>query len=1094
MAFAYANNTITQTGTDTDLSGLAGLTGVTTTTIGAIITYSLSSSIRLDITGDCLIDPRINELETTRVSSTAIDVTSTGTLTLGEEIFYGYGSQYTSGRALNIVGGSNVPWGGIFDITGTVNWYGCEVESASGINIYSGATLKIRDGVFISRLGNHTIQQGNAFIFQAGSTCDIIGLKKTLTGSLTHDNSAINILGAITTLNASSISSTGGISPDNRSTVLAPVPFSVTSNFKRLHYPIAQCRTSLNYFIDCATWDTPIALSLAYRSNFGGISRYGQAELYRNCNGKITVSGVGLEGAQLYWKDTNNGGRGTTTATEWLQEYITDREYFATTDVNGEFTQQVLEAAFYNTDPNVGVGTNPPVDDRTETGHKITFLGYKYGYGTFSIEFQGNTIVAAEATTPVTEDGNITEKDKLIVDMYLEIDTSAKLYDRAASFLEDNLGIYLDFVVLKFGNLIDAGSYDVVIDATAFDAFDLTGNVITIKATEFTGDMTTTGIITLLNGATFIGVRTDANGTIYPDLNVSITGVVANSRLQVFNMTTGLEVVNDFVFTTSYTATYPEGVGYSNGDVIRVRLTNADTLGYLGYETTVIAGTTGWSALANQELDTTYNNMGIGGSNVLKFSSDYVGNDIELSVASNFTVAEFYSYWVFNLTTAEGIRNFFNSVVAVNDANIMIDTDIMSLYFDSTVFQSVRQTDNRRLYRKDGLYPVRQPTTSGYGLDVTWQNEIFVVEIDVAVPSLTPAETANLAEITSVKTTTDQITFVGNDIKATLDGELVTTDTASRDASKANVSGLSTFDPTTDTVANVTLVATTTSLTNGSGGGLTVAQAAELTGIKAKTDVLSFTGSDVKATLDGEAVVTDTASRNASKADVSGLSTFDASTDTVANVTLVGTVTTNSDMRGTDDANTVVPDNTSIASILLDTNELQTNQGNFATADVSGLSTFDPATDTVANVTLVDTTTTNTDMRGTNGVTIPTNLSTFDPTNDVVANVTLVDTVTTNTDMRGTDGIVIPTNLSTFDPTTDTVANVTLVDTTTTNTDMRGTDGAITSVAGLSTFDASTDEVKTDSASRDASKADVSGLSTFDPATDTVANVTLSRY
>ena len=257
MAFAYANNTITQTGTDTDLSGLTGLTGVTTTTIGAIITYSLSSSIRLDITGDCLIDPRINELETTRVSSTAIDVTSTGTLTLGEEIFYGYGSQYTSGRALNIVGGSNVPWGGIFDITGTVNWYGCEVESASGINIYSGATLKIRDGVFISRLGNHTIQQGNAFIFQAGSTCDIIGLKKTLTGSLTHDNSAINILGAITTLNASSISSTGGISPDNRSTVLAPVPFSVTSNFKRLHYPIAQCRTSLNYFIDCATWDTP---------------------------------------------------------------------------------------------------------------------------------------------------------------------------------------------------------------------------------------------------------------------------------------------------------------------------------------------------------------------------------------------------------------------------------------------------------------------------------------------------------------------------------------------------------------------------------------------------------------------------------------------------------------------------------------------------------------------------------------------------------------------------------------------------------------------------------------------------------------------
>ena len=921
MAFTYSNNIITQTGTDTDLSGLSGLTGVTTTTIGAITTYSLANNIRLDINGDCLIDPRINELETTRVSTTAISVV--GTLTLGVEMFYGYGSQYTSGRALNIVGGSNVPWGGIFDITGTVNWYGCEVESASGINIYSGATLKIRDGVFISRLGNHTIQQGNAFIFQAGSTCDIIGVKKTLTGSLTHDNSAINILGSITTLNASSISSTGGISPDNRSTVLAPVPFSVTSNFKRLHYPIAQCRTSLNYFIDCATWDTPIALSLAYRSNFGGISRYGQAELYRNCNGKITVSGVGLEGAQLYWRDNNNGGRGTTTATEWLQEYITDREYFATTDVNGEFTQQVLEAAFYNTDPNVGVGVNPPVDDRTETGHKITFLGYKYGYETFSIEFQGNTIVAAEATTPVTEDGNITEKDKLIVDAYTEIDTTAKLYDRAASFLEDNLGIYLDFVVLKFGNLIDAGSYDVVIDATAFDAFDLTGNVITIKATEFTGDMTTTGIITLLNGATFIGVRTDANGTIYPDLNVSITGVVANSRLQVFNMTTGLEVVNDFVFTTSYTATYPEGVGYSNGDVIRVRLTNADTLGYLGYETTVIAGTTGWSALANQELDTTYNQMGIGGSNVLKFSSDYVGNDIQLSVASNFTVAEFYSYWVFNLTTAEGIRNFFNSVVAVNDANIMIDTDILSLYFDSTVFQSVRQTDNRRLYRKDGLYPVRQPTTSGYGLDVTWQNEIFVVEIDVAVPSLTPAETANLAEITSVKTKTDQLQFTGTDLKATLDGEEVVTDLASRNASKADVSGLSTFDASTDAVANVTLVGTTTTNSDmrGTDGANTIAPTTAPTVAEIRA---GFVANDFKATT-----------------------------------------TVSSNMRGTDGANTVVPDNTTVGTILtdlttytssalpkirailIDTDDLATSQGDWVTADVSGLSTFDNTTDEV---------------------------------------------------------------------------------------------------------------------------------------------------
>ena len=53
--------------------------------------------------------------------------------------------------------------------------------------------------------------------------------------------------------------------------------------------------------------------------------------------------------------------------------------------------------------------------------------------------------------------------------------------------------------------------------------------------------------------------------------------------------------------------------------------------------------------------------------------------------------------------------------------------------------------------------------------------------------------------------------------------------------------------------------------------------------------------------------------------------------------------------------NTVAPDNASITAILADTNELQGNQGDWATA--TGFSTFDPATDVVANVTLVDTTT-----------------------------------------------------------------------------------------------------------------------------------------
>ena len=52
-----------------------------------------------------------------------------------------------------------------------------------------------------------------------------------------------------------------------------------------------------------------------------------------------------------------------------------------------------------------------------------------------------------------------------------------------------------------------------------------------------------------------------------------------------------------------------------------------------------------------------------------------------------------------------------------------------------------------------------------------------------------------------------------------------------------------------------------------------------------------------------------------------------------------------------------------VDAILVDTNDLQSNQNNWLTA--TGFSTFNPATDTVARVTLVDTVTANTDMRGT---------------------------------------------------------------------------------------------------------------------------------
>ena len=127
-------------------------------------------------------------------------------------------------------------------------------------------------------------------------------------------------------------------------------------------------------------------------------------------------------------------------------------------------------------------------------------------------------------------------------------------------------------------------------------------------------------------------------------------------------------------------------------------------------------------------------------------------------------------------------------------------------------------------------------------------------------------------DVSSFDAATDAVANVTTVTNVTNVTNAVETDLASRNASKADVSSLALasqvsalndFNPATDTVANVT---NTANVTN--------------------------------------AVETDVASRNASKADVSGLSTFDASTDQVVA----------SNMRGTDGANTIAPDNAGIAA------------------------------------------------------------------------------------------------------------------------------------------------------------------------------------
>ena len=322
-------------------------------------------------------------------------------------------------------------------------------------------------------------------------------------------------------------------------------------------------------------------------------------------------------------------------------------------------------------------------------------------------------------------DANISETDEVIVLGYTELENAFKLYDRAKKEWFDNDGFPL---LGRSGNLIDAGSYNVTIDATASTAFDITGNLITIKASTFTGDMVTTGLITLANGAIFNGTRTDANGTIEPDQPISITNISAGSRLRIYNVTTGTETVNTVVSGTSYTSSYQEGTGYNDGDTIRIYLTKLGKEEWVG---DVIDTSNGFNVLASQVDDDVYTALGVDGTTVTKFQADYVNNEVDLVIGSDWTMAELYAWWANNLTTEDGIRNFFGGITAIDQANFRINTSIVDLYLDNTTNASYKQTDNRRFFRDTGTgYPVRNPTTSGYGLDVVWRNTILIAQAE----------------------------------------------------------------------------------------------------------------------------------------------------------------------------------------------------------------------------------------------------------------------------------------------------------------------------------------------------------------------------
>ena len=116
-------------------------------------------------------------------------------------------------------------------------------------------------------------------------------------------------------------------------------------------------------------------------------------------------------------------------------------------------------------------------------------------------------------------------------------------------------------------------------------------------------------------------------------------------------------------------------------------------------------------------------------------------------MATNFTAANLYAWWIYTLTTEDGIREFFGGITALDAANIQINVPIISIFLDNSTALFIYQTDTIRLFRSDGVYPAKTVTTGGGGIQVNWNSNVYVGTADIVAAMNADPPNVNICKI-----------------------------------------------------------------------------------------------------------------------------------------------------------------------------------------------------------------------------------------------------------------------------------------------------------------------------------------------------------
>jgi hypothetical protein len=229
------------------------------------------------------------------------------------------------------------------------------------------------------------------------------------------------------------------------------------------------------------------------------------------------------------------------------------------------------------------------------------------------------------------------------------------------------------------------------------------------------------------------------------EATISCPNLITGTRLQLYNVTKSLELDNTTLSNQGYSKTYDLlGNTFNIGDTIRLRATKH--LGLSAYEPLEVLGAVTESGVAFPQalaLDDIYLSNSIDGSTIagISLTPDYTNIQIDLTDNTppyQITAQQIYNYYIYLLSTEQGIRNFYGAISPIDRMNYQINSAVVPLKIQNTGTTDVI-INGGRLYRDDNISIVDTGTGAGTGSlvhDTGFLLQFIQPQVDAAVGGL----------------------------------------------------------------------------------------------------------------------------------------------------------------------------------------------------------------------------------------------------------------------------------------------------------------------------------------------------------------------